>query len=274
MTRRWSSCCSVLVWSLCRMVHVLRCSPPGAVAAEGAVFEDALHSSLRRLVVAGGPGFGSLQAEIAALALPLSAGGLGIVRAEYILPVAFLASVLQIQRVQEEVLAGWEVAVSRAVEEARSSFIDVCPSFDWELLDEAFLNSDVQRKLGELLSKLGEPFLRWPLGNVSFRSWTRRPALMPRGGFKRSRLSAWAMANVEFRCRLRYQLLIPMFPRGAPCPRCGQMDRWGDHAVQRRVGHGLAVTSRHNAVRDLLFRIGKEVGAVVTREPPLPVRVI
>jgi hypothetical protein len=65
---------------LCRMVHVLRCSPPQAVAAGVAVFDDALHSSLRRIVVAEGPGFGSLQAEIAAL--PLSAGGLGIVRAE------------------------------------------------------------------------------------------------------------------------------------------------------------------------------------------------
>jgi hypothetical protein len=63
---------------LCRMVHVLRCSPPHAVAEGIAVFDDALHPSLRRIVVAGGPGFGSLQAEIAAL--PLSAGGLGIVR--------------------------------------------------------------------------------------------------------------------------------------------------------------------------------------------------
>eukprot|EP00884_Botryococcus_braunii_P006641 jgi/Botrbrau1/15979/Bobra.0375s0004.1 len=83
------------------------------------------------------------------------------------------------------------------------------------------------------------------------------------------------MANIEFRCRLPYQLLIPMSPRGAPCPRCGQeMDRWGDHAVQCRVGRGVAVTFRHNAVRDLLFRIGMEVAAVGTREPPLPVRVV
>jgi hypothetical protein len=66
-----------------------------------------------------------------------------------------------------------------------------------------------------------------------------------------------------------------MFPDGAPCPRCGQsMDRWGDHAVQCRVGRGVAVTFRHNAVRDVLFRIGKEVEVVVTREPPLPVRVV
>eukprot|EP00884_Botryococcus_braunii_P009179 jgi/Botrbrau1/18262/Bobra.0562s0004.1 len=46
------------------------------------------------------------------------------------------------------------------------------------------------------------------------------------------------MANTEFRCRLRYQLLIPMFPVGAPCTHCGQgMDRWAD---QCRVGRGVA----------------------------------
>jgi hypothetical protein len=36
----------------------------------------------------------------------------------------------------------------------------------------------------------------------------------------------------------------------------------------------VAVTFCHNAVRDLLFRIGKEVEVVVTREPPLPVLVV
>eukprot|EP00884_Botryococcus_braunii_P000089 jgi/Botrbrau1/10080/Bobra.0355s0033.1 len=50
------------------------------------------------------------------------------------------------------------------------------------------------------------------------------------------------------------------------------MHRWGDHAVQCRVGRGVANTYRHNAVRDLLFRVGKEVETVVVREPPLPVR--
>eukprot|EP00884_Botryococcus_braunii_P016683 jgi/Botrbrau1/3699/Bobra.0008s0026.1 len=236
---------------LCRMVHVLRCSPTRAVA-EG------------------------VAAEIAAL--PLSAGGLGIVRTEDILPVAFLASVLQTQRVQEEVLAGWEVPVSTAVEEARLSFLDVCPDFDWELLDEAFLDTDVQRKLGELLS------------NIRRRTLLALPAqerlIQVLDSAARPHASGWlqalpvermgqVMANIEFRCRLRYQLLIPMFPGGAPCPRCGQdMDRFGDHAVQCRVGRGVAVTYRHNAVRDILFRIGKEVEAVVTREPPLPVRVV
>eukprot|EP00884_Botryococcus_braunii_P002612 jgi/Botrbrau1/12351/Bobra.0239s0003.1 len=81
------------------------------------------------------------------------------------------------------------------------------------------------------------------------------------------------IANIEFRCRLRPVPVadphVREFPGGASCSRCGQeMDRWGDHAVQCRLGRGVAVTFRHNAVRDVLFRIGKEVEAVVTREPP------
>eukprot|EP00884_Botryococcus_braunii_P023020 jgi/Botrbrau1/9401/Bobra.0252s0026.1 len=83
------------------------------------------------------------------------------------------------------------------------------------------------------------------------------------------------MSIIEIRCRLRYQLLIPMFQAGTLCPRCGMCrDRWGDHAVQCRVGRGVANTYRHNAVRDILFRVGKEVEAVVVREPSFPVRVL
>jgi hypothetical protein len=50
------------------------------------------------------------------------------------------------------------------------------------------------------------------------------------------------------------------------------MDRWGDHAVQCRQGKGVGVTFRHNAVRDILFRICKELGLDVVREPSFQVR--
>ena len=82
------------------------------------------------------------------------------------------------------------------------------------------------------------------------------------------------MAAVEFRCRLQYHLLIPMYRAGSRCPRCsGIMDRWGDHAVQCRVGVGVANTFRHNAIRDLILRIGRELSLPVGREPSFPVQV-
>jgi hypothetical protein len=77
------------------------------------------------------------------------------------------------------------------------------------------------------------------------------------------------MSKIEFRCRFRYQLLIPMFNAGTPCPRCGLcMDQWGDHAVQCRMGRGMANTYRHNAVRDILIPVGKEVGTVLSVNLP------
>ena len=82
------------------------------------------------------------------------------------------------------------------------------------------------------------------------------------------------MAAVEFRCRLQYHLLIPMYRAGLRCLRCsGIMDRWGDHAVQCRVGVGVANTFRHNAIRDLILRIGRELSLPVGREPSFPVQV-
>jgi hypothetical protein len=260
---------------LCRMVHVLRCSPPSAVLRGVAVFDTELESTLRRIVVGEGAGFGPLQAEIAAL--PLSGGGLGIVRAEDIVPVAFLASALQTLSVQDEVLVGWEAPISRAVPEARASFSALCPEFDWGLSDDEFLESGVQRKLSMLLTNQRRRAL------LALPAQERIVEVLESAA--RPHASGWlqalpvermgqVMSKIEFRCRLRYQLMIPMFNAGTPCPRCGLcMDRWGDHAVQCRVGRGVANTYRHNAVRDILIRAGKEVGTVVVREPPLPVRV-
>ncbi len=79
-------------------------------------------------------------------------------------------------------------------------------------------------------------------------------------------------AAIEFRCRLKYQLLIPMFLEGSRCPRCAVLkDRWGDHAVQ--WGWEVANTFWHNAVRNMLLGIGRELSLPVGRERPFPVQV-
>jgi hypothetical protein len=83
------------------------------------------------------------------------------------------------------------------------------------------------------------------------------------------------MSAVEFQCRLKYNLLIPLYADGACCPQCSAvMDPWGDHAVQCRVGVGLANTFRHNAVWDCLLRMATELLLPIGKEPPLPVQVL
>jgi hypothetical protein len=51
------------------------------------------------------------------------------------------------------------------------------------------------------------------------------------------------------------------------------MDKWGNHAVQCRVGLLVANTVRHKAVRDCLFRLVRGLDVVVHRDPQFPVQV-
>jgi hypothetical protein len=55
--------------------------------------------------------------------------------------------------------------------------------------------------------------------------------------------------GLGLRYRLKYQLIIHMYPEGTRCPKCHVlMDKWGDHTVQCRIGIGVANTYRDNAV--------------------------
>jgi hypothetical protein len=54
---------------------------------------------------------------------------------------------------------------------------------------------------------------------------------------------------------------------------CNAMDRWGDHAIQCRLGGGGANTYRHKPVRDWLFRMAREFGVSVWREPALSAQI-
>jgi hypothetical protein len=44
-------------------------------------------------------------------------------------------------------------------------------------------------------------------------------------------------------------------------------------AVECRVGRGVAITERHNAFRDIVYWMAKELGLDVVREPHSPIRV-
>jgi hypothetical protein len=46
--------------AVCRLVHLLRCTPPSAVAEGVELLDVTLHASLRRITVGEGGGFGPL----------------------------------------------------------------------------------------------------------------------------------------------------------------------------------------------------------------------
>ncbi len=90
-----------------------------------------------KVLVGEGPGFGPLQDEIASL--PLSAGALGIPRAEDILPYAFLASATQTLRRQEELLGDREVPVVGALRLAQEDFCTEVPLVHQDLMGESVM---------------------------------------------------------------------------------------------------------------------------------------
>jgi hypothetical protein len=79
------------------------------------------------------------------------------------------------------------------------------------------------------------------------------------------------MPPESFRCRLQYQLLIPIFQPGSQCPCClRELDVWGDHAVHCTSGGDVAIVGRHYSVRNGLDAVLTSAGQRVTREPAFP----
>ncbi len=53
------------------------------------------------------------------------------------------------------------------------------------------------------------------------------------------------------RCRLQYQLLIPIFREGSQCPLClRELDVWGDHAVNCISWGHVAIVGRYYSARN------------------------
>jgi hypothetical protein len=77
------------------------------------------------------------------------------------------------------------------------------------------------------------------------------------------------MSAVEYRAILKYRLMIPLFPRDAPCPVCRKacLDQFGEHAVHCRDMPGFKY--RHDFVRDVLFDVLKRVGISAKKEAPV-----
>ncbi len=72
------------------------------------------------------------------MALPLSAGGLGICIGANVVPVAYLASVLQSLPLQKEIPSGWDqvVPVVAAVLDAKAAFCRLIPNDPVVVLDD------------------------------------------------------------------------------------------------------------------------------------------
>jgi hypothetical protein len=140
--------------------------------------------------------------------------------------------------------------------------------------DPLFSDSQLQFKLGSLLSD------HYRRALLALPARERVLEVIQSAG--RPHAAAWlqalpvarlgqCMCPVEFRFRLKYQFLFHIYPFRTRRPCASRRDICGDHALQCRVGIGVANTYRHNCVRDCLFRMARDLRLPVGREPSLPV---
>eukprot|EP00884_Botryococcus_braunii_P013095 jgi/Botrbrau1/21787/Bobra.0190s0014.1 len=248
---------------------------PPAAAEQALVTFDMLQAQvLQSIVTAGGGGFGPLQQTLAGL--PIAQGGLGVTKATSLLPCAYLASVTQTAPLQDRLLGTSTAPLVPAALAAKADYCALVPDFDAALFEDPdFVRSKVQARLSTPLSQrayrevLDDP-ARSDRDRAVLRSLTQPGA------------SDWLLAlpvphlqqtmpPESFRCRLQYQLLIPIFQPGSQCPCClRELDVWGDHAVHCTSGGDVAIVGRHYSVRNGLDAVLISARQRVTREPAFP----
>eukprot|EP00884_Botryococcus_braunii_P004734 jgi/Botrbrau1/14261/Bobra.113_2s0007.1 len=159
---------------------------------------------------------------------------------------------------------------------AKADYCALVPDFDAALFEDPdFVRSKVQARLSK------------PLSHRAYREVLDDPARSDRDcavlqSLTQPGASDWLLAlpvphlqqtmpPESFRCRLPYQLLIPIFHPGSQCPCClRELDVWGDHAVHCTSGGDVAIVGRHYSVRNGLDAVLTSARQRVTREPAFP----
>eukprot|EP00884_Botryococcus_braunii_P015290 jgi/Botrbrau1/2444/Bobra.0226s0003.1 len=226
----------------CKVVFTARTMPPAAAEQALVTFDMLQIQVLQSIVTGGGCGFGPLQQTLAGLSI--AQGGLGITKATSLLPCAYLASATQAAPLQDPLLGTSTAPPVPAALTAKAEFCALVPDFDPALFEDPdFVRSRAQARLSNPLYQraYGEVFddpARSDRGRAVIQSLTQPGA------------SDWLLAlpvphlqqtmpSESFRCRLQYQLLIPIFQHGSQCPCClRELDLWGDHAVHCTSGGG------------------------------------
>jgi len=258
----------------CKVVFTARTMPPAAAEQALVTFDMLQTQVLQSIVTAGGGGFGPLQQTLAGL--PIAQGGLGVTKATSLLPCAYLASVTQTAPLQDRLLGTSTAPPVPAALAAKADYCALVPDFDAALFEDPdFVRSKVQARLSK------------PLSHRAYREVLDDPARSDRDravlqSLTQPGASDWLLAlpvphlqqtmpPESFRCRLQYQLLIPIFHPGSQCPCClRELDVWGDHAVHCTSGGDVAIVGRHYSVRNGLDAVLTSARQRVTREPAFP----
>ncbi|XP_071706668.1 uncharacterized protein [Rutidosis leptorrhynchoides] len=214
------------------------------VKAAQRAFDEALRSSLERIVTASGPGFGDWQWLLATL--PFAFGGLGVYSAGDVRHYAFLASRLQSAGLQTKLLRHTgnpsEVAA---------------PILMKKLADVYFTKVTASAESTFSLSPRQSALWKSQQGDHTS-AWLRAVPILGLGQ---------TMNAKTYRCVLCYRLGVPLFSISTACSACSRVftgDIFGDHAVS--CAGMVGIKHRHNIVRDSLVDVCYRSGISARKE--------
>lgn len=262
----------------CRMLYLLRTTPPQGVEAMFAEFDVSLRSSL--CMILGGEQFvGEFQVALASL--PLRLGGLGLTRVADLLHFAFLSSRLDTSLLQQELLSYNSSSPPPPDAQFQAVYNSSLPAIrqylsDWRTVAASEASSATTQLQPHLAGRYFEDAAtglpeRFAVGE-------RMRALL--GCLREPAAFQWLLAapvpNLHqtlpassYRALLRYRLGMPLFPGGERCLRCSAvMDRYGDHALLCQQHTGTAgFIHRHKQVQLTLSEVLREAGVPHAVEP-------
>ncbi|GKE34059.1 reverse transcriptase domain-containing protein, partial [Tanacetum coccineum] len=215
--------CELLLLRSCtgisKLYSSMRTCPPRVFESAQRSFDMALRSSLKRIVIAYGPGFDDWQWRLATL--PFVFGGLGVYLAGDVLNYAFLASRLPSAGLQSKLLRHTGIIASG-------------PNFNDAL---CVFNTSMETDFLSNPSEIAAPKLMKKMADIYFTRVTKN-------------------AESTFSYLLDRWPCIPLFSGSKPCSACSRVfvrDIYRDHAVS--CAGIIGIKHRHNVVHDTLVDI-------------------
>ena len=261
-----------------KLVYSWRTTPPEFLSDAAPRFDRVVLDALRWIVVGDGAHFNNFSKRLATL--PVSLGGLGVLRPTDLRRFSYCASALSSFHAQQAILGNalppTRLDMPDSLNEYLSSAIQHISGADPVALREEILhrtfdsdvavppfNAQLFMARAYFESKQAQLLNHHYISSKEVNDQRRFRGIIKSNSHPGS--SAWLfalpnyglhqrMTPLEFQSAACLRLLIPQFARGSLCqqqPCTAEMDRYGYHALVCR-GHWLP---RHNTVRDALFNL-------------------
>jgi hypothetical protein len=249
-----------------KLTYCWRTTHQRSLGSAATLLDKTIESTLRDIVVAGGPHFGDFQLSLSTL--PVSMGGLGIFLASDVAAYAYTASILSSMSLQNDILRIQRdfipPPVLTIVDEFATSIYPKDPDKALKLSSETMApQSKHQHSMAHVFYTAKRSLLLKHDFFVRSSVDMRRRFQVILDSAAQPVASAWLFAipnsgmnqrltALEFQVAASFRLLIPQFPSGQSCnrPTCTvSMDVFGYHSA---ICHGRERFARHQNVRDAL----------------------